>query len=73
MYPRLSRLIDIQSRYKVEEDTPNLAILPGACFVDMQKLVKALMETDPGHTVPQSAKIMHMQTETKACAGDDSL
>ena len=63
----------MQNRHKVEEDTSDLAILPGPVIVDMQKLVKALMETNPGHTVPHSAKVLHMQTETKTCAGDDSL
>lgn len=63
----------MQSRYKVEEDTPNLAILPGPSIVDTQKLVGALMETSAGHTVPHSAKVLHMQTDTKTCAGDDSL
>lgn len=68
----LPRLIDIQNRHKVE-DTPGPAVLPGPCLVDMQKLVQALMETNPGPTVPHSAKILHMQTETNTCAGDDSL
>jgi len=32
-----------------------------------------MMETTPGHTIPHSAKVLHMQTDTKTCAGDDSL
>lgn len=57
----------------VEADTSGLAILPGPSIVDTQKLVRALMETSPGPTVSHSAKVLHMQTESKPCAGDDSL
>ncbi|KAF8553061.1 hypothetical protein OG21DRAFT_1308971 [Imleria badia] len=76
--PGLSNLLPLapvtrKSRHKVEEAMPSPAVLPGPCIVDMQKLVKAVMQTNPGHTVPHSAKVLHMQTETKTCAGDDSL
>jgi hypothetical protein len=55
------------------EDPSSLALLPGTSIVDMRHLVKAVMETTPGHTVPHSAKVLNMQTDTKTCAGDDSL
>lgn len=69
----VSRLINVQSRHKVEKDTSSPAVFPGASIIDMQKLVRALMEINPGHTIPHSAKVLNMQTETKTCAGDDSL
>ncbi|KAF8127847.1 hypothetical protein EV363DRAFT_1341549 [Boletus edulis] len=72
----LSNLLPIapvKSRYKVEEHTPTPAILPGPSIVDVKTLVKTVMQTNAGHTVPHSAKVLHVQTDTKTCAGDDSL
>ena len=69
-YTWVSRLIQIQNQRRVDE---KLSHPTGPCIVDMQKLVKAVMETDPGHTVPHSANILHIQTDTRTCAGDDSL
>ncbi|KIK92515.1 hypothetical protein PAXRUDRAFT_13188 [Paxillus rubicundulus Ve08.2h10] len=64
---------------KREEDEVKVALgiqsadPPAVYVVDVQKLVTALMETEPGKTVAQSARVLHMQTDTRPCAGDDSL
>jgi len=72
----LSKLLPIvhaKNRSKSERDIRNPAVLSEPSIVDTQKLVKTLMEISPGYNVPQSAKVLRMQTETKTCAGDDSL
>jgi hypothetical protein len=62
-----------QNRCKSEQDIRNPDIFSEPSVVDTQKLVKTLMETSPGNNVPRSAKVLRMQSETKTCAGDDSL
>ncbi|KAG9312525.1 hypothetical protein JVU11DRAFT_6920 [Chiua virens] len=68
LLPRAPR----RNRHHAEEPF-DPTVLPKPTIVDTQKLVNAVMETSPGNTVPHSAKVLHMQTDTRTCAGDDSL
>lgn len=46
---------------------------PAAYVIDIQKLANALMQVTTPHTVPETAAILRIQTDTRTCGGDDSL